>query len=174
MNDTLSHDQLEELLPAAALEILEGNELLQVTAHARECAECARLLASYREVVARLATTLPEQPFPPAPSARLRARLLARTGREPAASATSPAPQTSRLFSLVNRWAGWAVAAGLAGLLLIHHSVHRPVDYGWLAAGVLTLVVLLLAVYVRIQQVRLKAGDGQRAADERLESSRPK
>jgi hypothetical protein len=49
------------------------------------------------------------------------------------------------------------VAAGLAGLLLVHHSVHRPIAYGWLAAGVLTFLVIALGVYVRVQQARLAA-----------------
>jgi hypothetical protein len=52
---------------------------------------------------------------------------------------------------------GWMVAAGLAGLLLVHHSVHRPVDYGWLIAGILTLLVLALAVYALKQRARLTA-----------------
>ena len=85
MKETLSHDQLEQLLPAAALEILEGDELLEVAAHIQECSRCAALLESYREVVADLATKLPEQALPSDRSARVRARLLARVARADAA-----------------------------------------------------------------------------------------
>ena len=66
MKDSLTHDQLEQLLPAAALEILEGDELLDLTVHVRECADCERLLESYREVLAGWATDLPERAFEPA------------------------------------------------------------------------------------------------------------
>jgi len=52
----------------------------------------------------------------------------------------------------------------MAGVLLVHHSVHRPVAYGWLVAGALALVLLALGVYVRIQRARV------RALEERLRS----
>ncbi len=162
MKETLSHDQLEQLLPSAALEILEGDELLSLTAHVRDCAHCERLLESYREVLANWATGLPERPFHPAGSARVRARLLARMG-----SGSSPRPVAGRARrspGSVDRWAGWAVAAAMAGVLLVHHSVHRPVAYGWLMAGGLILVLLALGVYVRVQRARL------RALEERLQS----
>jgi hypothetical protein len=38
------------------------------------------------------------------------------------------------------------VAAGLAGVLMAHHAVHRPVNYGWLIAGVVTVGLVVLAV----------------------------
>jgi hypothetical protein len=166
MKETLSHDQLEQLLPAAALEILEGNELLSLTSHLQECSTCARLLQSYREILASVATGLPEQPFPPARSARVRARLLARVGR----GASLPAmggSRTRRSPGWVDRWAGWAVAAAMAGVLLVHHSVHRPVAYGWLVAGVLTLLLLGLGVYTRIQRARLRGLQQQLHEQER-------
>ena len=49
------------------------------------------------------------------------------------------------------------MAAGLGGVLLMHHSVHRPLAYGWLAAGALTVVVAALAVYALIQRGRVSA-----------------
>jgi hypothetical protein len=157
MTDSMTHDILEQLLPAAALEILEGEELLRVTAHAAQCAECARLLESYREVLSSVATTLPLRRLDPTRSDRLRARLLLRAGHPPApASAASPA---RRLTQVVDRWAGWAVAAALAGVLLVHHSVHRPLAYGWLAAGILTIVILALAIYIRHLRTRMSALD---------------
>ena len=155
MTDIMRHDQIEQLLPAAALEILEGDELLQVRSHVRDCTGCARLLDSYREAVAGIATSLPERPLQPARSVRVRARLVARAARQMAAS-TPVAPRAARSW-MIDRWAGWAVAAGLAGILLIHHAVHRPLDYGWLVAGGLVLLALALTVYIRVQRARVSA-----------------
>jgi anti-sigma-K factor RskA len=155
MSATLSHDQAEQLLPAAALEILEGDELLEVAAHVQQCARCAALLESYREVVAGLATRLPEQEFPSHRSARVRDRLLARVaGGAAGVGLISP---RHRSTGWVGRWAGWAVAAGMAGVLVVHHAVHRPVAYGWLIAGVLVLLLVALAVYTRAQKERIMA-----------------
>jgi len=155
MKDSLTHDQLEQLLPAAALEILEGDELLDLTVHVRECAECERLLESYREVLAGWAMGLRERAFEPARSARVRGRLLARLGSGASHPAVEIRPRRSPGW--VERWSGWAVAAAMAGVLLVHHSVHRPVAYGWLVAGVLVLVLLALGVYARIQRARVQA-----------------
>jgi len=155
MTESSTHDSIEQLLPAAALEILEGEELLSVTAHTRDCAACARLIESYREVVAALATTLPVRPLPPVRSARLRERLLSRARGQTAAASENR--RTRRFADLADRWSGWAVAAGLAGLLLVHHSVHRPVAYGWLVSGVLTFVILGMAVYIKVQRARSAA-----------------
>ena len=156
MTDTMRHEQIEQLLPAAALEILEGEELVQVTSHVQECADCARLLDSYREAVAGLSTTLPAHPLQLARSARVRARLLERARRS-VSLASGVASRTRRARAAVDRWAGWAVAAGLAGILLVHHSIHRPVAYGWLVAGALIFIVLALGMYIRTQRARVSA-----------------
>lgn len=47
------------------------------------------------------------------------------------------------------------VAAGLAGILLVHHSVHRPLDHGWLVAGLLVMVLLAVGIYARMQRRRV-------------------
>jgi anti-sigma factor RsiW len=165
MKETLSHDQLEQLLPAAALEILEGDELLEVAAHVRECTRCAALLESYREVAAGVASRLPEQALAPDRSARVRARLLARVARGEIEGADAAIPRR-RSASWVARWGGWAVAAGMAGVLVVHHAIHRPVAYGWLVAGVLILLVLALLVYSGAQRDRINA------LEERLRSQK--
>jgi hypothetical protein len=54
MNLPPSHEELRVMLPAPALEILEGPDLERVLAHLQECVECARLLREYREVAAAL------------------------------------------------------------------------------------------------------------------------
>jgi hypothetical protein len=156
VTETLSHREIEQLLPAAALEILEGPELASVLAHAGDCAECTQLLAAQREVVAGLTSTLPEQPLSAVRSERVRARLVARVGnrREPGQTSVSTG---KRIRDAAWGWGGWAVAAGMAGILMVHHSIHRPVAYGWLAAGLLMLVAIGLAVSFRIQQRRLSA-----------------
>jgi len=143
------HEEVQELLPAAALEIIDGVDLQSVLAHASGCSECAQLLDQYRKVVATVALQLPRQPMHPDRAAAIRARLLARVPAHRVAPARSP--------SWMERQRGWMVAAGLAGVLLVHHSVHRPLDYGWLAAGALMLALVALGAYVRVLRTRLSA-----------------
>jgi anti-sigma factor RsiW len=162
----LNHDEVQEMLPAAALEILDAAELEQVTAHAGTCAECAGLLREYREVATSLSLAVPGQPLDPGRSAATRARLLARLG-----ASRRPSSRAHRFGA--DRWSGWLVAAGLAGVLLIHHGIHRPLGNGWIAAGVLLLLLLVVIVYARVQ--RRRAGELQdRLADlERQQTKKP-
>ncbi len=176
MNQTSSHQEVDELLPAAALEILEGEELGRVLAHAGECAECARRLDEYRRGVAALALALPSQPMQPARTGQLRERLLARARNKPAASATEP-QSTARARSRrggVDRWAGWGVAAGLAGVLLVHHGFHRPLAYGWVVAGVATIVLVAFGVYAMVQRGRVSALEDRLAQLERDQDAGPR
>lgn len=146
MNQGQQHQEMQEMLPAAALEILEGPELERLLAHLGECPECVELLREYRDAAASLALLAPAGGLDPARSATLRNRLLTRVQAD---GGTHPA-RTLR----VDRWMGWMVAAALAGVLLVHHSVHRTLDYGWLAAGVLTFALAGLGIYARKQQRR--------------------
>ncbi len=146
MNQGLEHEEMQELLPAAALEILEGAELERLLAHLDECAECVELLRQYRDAAAGLALLAPTRRLDPARSAAVRSRLMARVQ----ANRGTHAARALR----VDRWMGWMVAAGLAGVLLVHHSVHRTLDYGWLAAGVLAFALAALGIYARKQQRR--------------------
>jgi anti-sigma factor RsiW len=159
MNQTPSHQAVDELLSAAALEILEGEDLGRVLAHAGECAECARRLAEYRGAVATLALALPSQPMRPVRLGQLRERLLARARNNPPASTTErkSAPRTRARWAGVDRWAGWAVAAGLAGVLLVHHGFHRPLAYGWVVAGMLTVALVAFGVYAMVLRGRASA-----------------
>ncbi|MEO8090820.1 MAG: hypothetical protein ABI703_11025 [Gemmatimonadales bacterium] len=149
MSTGQGHDEVQELLAAAALEILDGAEQQQVLTHVSACSECPRLLDQYRKVVATIALQLPGRPVHPDRAAALRARLLGRV------QAHRMAPARRR--SWIERQGGWMVAAALAGLLLVHHSVHRPLAYGWLAAGVLILALVALGAYVRVIRARLSA-----------------
>ena len=146
MSQGLRHEEMQELLPAAALDILEGAELERLRVHLAGCPSCMELLGQYRDAAASLALGLPAGVMDPARPAALRHRLMARA-RAGRGSNTSRGPG-------VDRWLGWMVAASLAGVLLVHHSVHRTLDYGWFLAGVLTFILVGLAVYARKQQRR--------------------
>ncbi len=151
---SLTHEELEEMLPAAALDILEPTELEQVLAYARDHPECAKLLQEYRDAAARLSLGLPRRRLDPVRAGALRSSLMARaagrTGGRVDGRTEGPA-----LGLRIGQWMGWAVAAGLASILLVHHSVHRSLDYGWLAAGILVVVLMGLAIYARGQRRRV-------------------
>ena len=161
----LNHDELREMLPGAALEILDATELQLVREHAGTCLECAGLLRDYRNVAASLPLTVPRQPLDPSRSAALRSRLLTR------ASGGEGLPGARRRL-WGDRWSGWLVAAGLAGVLLIHHGIHRPLAYGWVLAGVLALLLVAVVVYARVQRNRAAALRDRLATLER-QTTRP-
>jgi hypothetical protein len=166
MSQTSHHADVEDLLPAAALEILDGEELGPLLAHARECAECGRLLDEYRAVVAGLAQELPLRALDTPTSIRLKHRLLARSGSNPRRK-LQRTPRAPSPLRAVDRWAGWGVAAGLSGILLLHHGFHRPLAYGWIVAGVLALALVVFAVYAVAQQRRVAALEQRLAEMER-------
>ena len=147
MSSVPGHAEIQEKLPAAALTILEPVEMEQIRAHIRECPECATLLEEHRDAATAISLQLPTPPMDADRNDALRARLLAR------AKAT-PNQVTRKASSMIYRWSGWMVAAGLTGILLVHHSVHRPLDYGWLAAGVLVVVLLGVGIYAWVQRSR--------------------
>lgn len=161
MSPAADHEELEAMLPAAALEILDSAELQQVLAHARECAECADQLGEYRAVTAALGL-LPRPLLDAGRDLALRARLMARVSGEPPA----------RHSSAVARWTGWAAAAVMAGVLVTHHSFHRPLDYGWLVSGALSIALVVLIAYALIQRSRASALRDRVAALERQRTGR--
>jgi hypothetical protein len=173
MNQTSQqHTEVDELLPAAALEMLESEDHSRVVAHAQECGECARLLEEFRAVVAALGTGLPLEPLDAPRSARLRERLLARTlSHTPPAAAEIPSnPSGGFRYGALDRWTGWAVAAGLAGVLLIHHGFHRPLAYGWVVAGISTVALVAFGVYAMVQRRRVAVLEAQLAQREQHEA----
>jgi hypothetical protein len=172
MNQTSSHQEVDGLLPAAALEILDSEELGRVLVHAGECSECARRLDDFRRAVAALALALPSQPMPAGRSGQLRERLLARAPNPPAsATKTKSAARARSRWGSVDRWAGWAVAAGLAGVLLVHHGFHRPLAYGWVVAGIATIALVAFGVYATMQRDRVSALEDRLALLERDDAS---
>lgn len=160
MSTSPTHEELQEMLPAAALGTADPAGLQMVHAHVQQCEACASLLEDYRDVVAGLALQLPERAMTPGRRPSVRSRLLARlrssSGESPAAPLHTGARGTWRgAGPLMSRWAGWAVAASLAGVLLMHHAVHRPLNYGWLVAGALGLLALVLGIYASWQGGRV-------------------
>ena len=153
MSLTPSHEELEEMIPAAALDILEPTELELVLAYVRDHPECAKLLQEYREAAAALALGLPGRQLDPVRARALRARLIARARTDQ----STPLSGSRRATSIIYQWSGWMVAAGLAGVVLVHHSIHRPLDYGWLTAGLMVVILLGLGVYARVQRSRVSA-----------------
>ena len=176
MSTSPTHEELQDLVPAAALELLDPVDLELVREHVRTCTTCARMLEDYRGVTAELALLLPRQAMAPARSTALRARLLARAPSRaehlsPAPAVSRAAQQRGRVAFLAGRWAGWSVAAALAGVLLVHHAVHRPLAYGWLVAGGLVILMLALGAYAGGQRRRVSLLEARLAASERRPAS---
>lgn len=119
-----TEDHVSELLPAYALDILDGEELLSVAEHITACAACRAELAGYQALVAELCFGAPAAPLSP----QVKRRLLARLG-------TQPAPARSRTAAASASW--------LSALL----SRQMPV---W-AALVLVLVLATGALWLAIQ-----------------------
>ena len=159
MNPRADHEEVSELLAAAALEILEGSERLRVYEHVRECAACRRMLDQYNELVVDLGLLQPSPAADPDRSARLRARLLARASADAMAAHPRNGPGTARsrwAAAVRDRWSGWLVAASLVGVLLMHHGFHRPLNHGWIVAGALAIACVALLAYARMLYLRSK------------------
>lgn len=107
----MSADRFLELAPLAALDALDGDDLVQFREHLAQCLECRRELPSYQEVAGRLATAV--DPVPPSPA--LRERTLAAAGAGPA-TAAGPAPARGRAWLPLAAAAGFAALAGVAHL----------------------------------------------------------
>lgn len=150
MTSPSDHAAIREQIPAAALGALEEAEMQEVLSHAAICEQCSRSLAEYRDVVVALDSAIPAADRDQRAANDMRERLLRRARLERRARPDS----RGRLRKGLEMWAGWAVAAGFAGILLVHHSFHRPVDYGWLAAGALMVVLVGAGAYARVQAAR--------------------
>jgi anti-sigma-K factor RskA len=113
-------DRFLELAPLAALDALDGQDLVDFREHLPGCAECQAELAAYEEVAGRLGASL----APAAPPPRLRDRVLAGVG------AAARAPRVTRAAP---RWWPAALAAavivGLAtGVLSTRMQLERLRD----------------------------------------------
>jgi len=167
MKQPSQHTEWGELLPAAALDLLGDDELHRVEAHIRECTECSRLLQDYRDAAASIGMGLPSDPLDRDRSELMRAQLLARAASLKPRLKSGPPPPAGFPAGRVPAWTGWAVAAGLAGVLLVHHGFHRPVAYGWVVAGVLAIILVGVGAYALAQRTRVAQLEGSSESDER-------
>ncbi len=169
----MSHDEMTDLLAAEALDLLVPEERRGLVDHLEVCGSCARELSGLRAAAASLAFLPPEIPMESARSQRVRARLLERArndvmaGGSKAAAGSTPSddaqivPRAGRRRLDISGMVGWAVAAGLASLLLTHHTFHRPLEIGWIAASVLGITLAVLGIYVAVLRNRLRRLDGR-------------
>src|SRR5882757_9262889 len=83
----MTHDELRELVPIYALDVLDGDEELEVRSHLEACQPCRMLLESHVQAAASLA--LIAEPVTPPPA--LRARLMTAVASSPQAPPVPPA-----------------------------------------------------------------------------------
>ncbi len=106
----MTHEHVQDLLPAYALDALTPEEARAVEAHLAGCRQCQRDLAAFTTVAATMADSVVMTTPPPA----LRARVMeaVRAERPPARPAAQPAPLWPR------QWAVGAIAAA-AGFIVV-------------------------------------------------------
>jgi hypothetical protein len=127
MTGRLSHEELEELISADALDGLDEADrsflLAELAEHGPDCPQCLRLIAEYSQVAERMAMTL--SPVAMSPGAEERLVSAAREGSPAADAPISPVPPSPReprtligsRFKPTSRWlAAVAAAAALAVL----------------------------------------------------------
>jgi hypothetical protein len=137
------HQQVQAAL--AALTGPEGDALL---AHVQACAECSRGFAEVQDALLAVLYLPPPRSLDAGRSETVRERLLGRVGgAAPAPAPAAAAPPPRRPLVLVGA-GGWLVAAGLATMLLTHHSFHRPLQFGWIVASALGAALLGAALYL--------------------------
>jgi hypothetical protein len=120
MSITRSHEQIEELVAADALDGLEPAErdrlVAEMAAHGPDCPDCARLLTRYSEVAGWLALALHPAPL----TEGAEERLIAAARGEPehgepehGGAAERPMPAAPP----VTRWRRWVATAAAAAVL---------------------------------------------------------
>jgi anti-sigma-K factor RskA len=118
----LTHEQIQDLLAAYALDAVDADEAVAVDDHLRDCPRCEAEVASYREVVASRAHAgrpAPEGLWPRIAGALEEAPPALELGRM-----RPPAPSAARVS---NRWVAAVVAAaaavtGVLGLLVVRQE----------------------------------------------------
>lgn len=150
------HAVVSELLGAYADGALGEEELRRVEAHLAECERCRREVIVQTAVRAHLMAGAPP---PASPALRQRIARITTPVEEVGRPTAAPDPPGSRRRtsggSRGASWAGWGVAAGFAALLLTHHSFHRPLQFGWVVASALGLLLAAVAAYALRQRARV-------------------
>jgi hypothetical protein len=137
----------------AALAALTGPDGDALLAHVRSCAECSRGLAGVQDALLAVLYLPPPRSLDAERSETVRRRVLGRVAAAAPAHAPVPSPPPRRPLALVGA-GGWLVAAGLATMLLTHHSFHRPLQFGWIVASALGSALLGAALYLRGERRR--------------------
>ncbi|MEP7199063.1 MAG: anti-sigma factor [Chloroflexota bacterium] len=111
----MTHEELLELIPLAAIDALSAAERAAVRAHVATCSSCADRLAEYARVAAALLASAPTAIPPPSVEANLRARIQA---------ASIPTRSTQGFWRRWFAWPRWALAtAAVAALALVAFGV---------------------------------------------------
>jgi len=107
------------LIPAYALDCLDGEESQAVVAHLASCTECQGALLSYQEVIGQMAYAVPQVDPPASVKAALMAQIQADRQASPAALLRKP--WWEMLWDFIPRLTpAWAVASlALIGFLVI-------------------------------------------------------
>ena len=179
MKPETNHEEAEVALAAEALDAFGGEERERLLAHLATCLPCRHEHAELSDAAATLVYLAPERAMEPSRSDRLRARLLARAAADSGRFTTSPSGPAERGISRSTRstrltgWVGWLLAAGMAALLLGHHGFHRPLNFGWIAAGILGVLFVGAAAYAAWQREEVSTLRDRMAAVEHRPGDRP-
>lgn len=138
MTPDLSHDEIESLLGAFALDAVSPAEAAAVEAHLADCATCAAEVTGHREVAASLAHSYEEPPD----------GLWSRIAAEVGPSRELPA-ELSRVVSLTSRRDEPAPRTSTARRSALQSSAP------WLAAAAAVVVVVLLGGVIVRQDDRI-------------------
>jgi hypothetical protein len=174
MSQKPTHEEMQGILASDTVPVVSGPEWERLCAHLAECEACRSDLAELYPDLTWPSEPLPGAAMDRARSQRVRARLLARAIAEAADISGEPNPgvRTARASPRrrASTWTGWAVAAGMAGLLLTHHAFHRPLELGWIAAATLALLLVGVGVYAMVQREQTAALRDQLAAERRRQA----
>jgi len=151
----------------AALDALAGPDRDALLAHLSECGECSRALAGVQDALLAALYLPPPRAMDAGRSEEVRSRLLRRAADESAA----PAAELRTGVPALLGGGGWVAAAALAALLLTHHSFHRPLQLGWVAASVLGIALAAAGTYM-VVELRRSSGLRARVADLEAELAR--
>ncbi len=120
-----SHERLEDLIVADALDALEEADRLdlqnQLAEHGEDCAECLDLLSSYSEVAARLAGSLDPVPLSPGAEDRLleAARATGVQGLRTVPAVPAPSRRPEGLRQSRRGGSRWPAVLGAAAVIAI-------------------------------------------------------
>lgn len=115
MNETERHQPFADLLSAYALGSLEPDEAATVARHVATCPRCQAELADYEDVLAALATAVPDV----TPSADLEDRLMARIQTQPKTTVSPTPSRWQKFIAALQQQPRWQPAFALILLLAL-------------------------------------------------------